>query len=218
MDIVETLEENWPVIAGVTVFILLILMLTAMVAYRMCKRTYSELLEGAEGRVTLAEERVVLAEERAMLADERLSIIRDKLDNMQPQVFDAKIDEIVRRIKDVEYSRLNGIIAQLNDVKIGSETVQQDELVQDNIADVHTEPVTHTENDDAIVEEKAERSEEEEAKIVQSYTEPTVEEKLDAVEEKLAAVHDDIVETHAEMADVIEDVSDAAKDNGLVPA
>lgn len=119
MDLIDYLTESWPVVAGLTLLVLAVLFFTALTAWKLCKRAYNDLLDAAEGRAVLAEERAVLANERALLSDERAEMLRDKLESMRPDIFDAKIDEIVTHIHDAEYTRINGIIGQLNDIKIG---------------------------------------------------------------------------------------------------
>lgn len=119
MDFIELIEKNWPILAGILFFILTLILISAITAYKLCKRTYTELLDGAEGRVTISEERAALTAERARMAEEQLSIMRRKLESMEPDAFDAKIDDVVTNIQEVEYSRLNGIVRQLNELKVG---------------------------------------------------------------------------------------------------
>lgn len=183
MNFIETLEANMPLIAGIVAVILLVLFLTAFTAWRLCKRTFTDLLESAEGRAVLAEERTHLADERAALSEERVSLLRDKIESLQPENFDAQIDDIISRIKDVEYSRLNGIISQLNEVKLGEPQFQAE---------------TADEFEDAAEHDAVETvAPQEESAAGPTHSEPPVpanEDTVDAYQEIFEPEQDDAVE------------------------
>lgn len=188
MSFIENLGSNMPVIAGLVALILLILFLTALMSWRLCKRTFSDLLEGAEGRATIAEERARLADERTILSDERVDMLREKLESLQPENFDAKIDDIVSRIKDVEYSRLSGIISQLNEIKVGE---PQTKTV--NIADMRAEHGDLRENVPSQDNNTSEPTTDENAPTTdEDVPTPANEDVADAYEEIFEPEQDDV--------------------------
>lgn len=130
---IELIETNWPVVTGGILLILTIMLLSAITAYRACKRKYTVLLEDAEARVTLAEEHVTMTTDRARTAEEQLSIIRQKLESMEPDVFDSSLENIITHIRDVEYSRFDHIISKLNNLKVGEPQTQDVSDVTSNV-------------------------------------------------------------------------------------
>lgn len=200
MGLIESLEGSWPVIAALAAFIFGLLVLSALTAWRLCKRSYDDLLANAEGRAILAEERVVLAEERVVLADERIGLLREKLESVIPENFDAKIDNIVTRIKDAEYSRLNSIINQINDIKISDSQPHIAQTVAEVVEPIHVAETVH----EAVAEEIEPDAVEEPA-----YEAPP-EDSVTKSDENFNPIEDEIIEAHLESLESVKDeVGDA---------